>query len=165
LEKAEALARSMVAAPWKRGDEWIIELVDPNFGHRLTLYPAKNDEQIRLLSEDAERWIARIIDAFHQREERLRARAARIPSIDELDALLTKYLAQSRGEPIDLLGAMVTAEARAEAAREHPDPNVRRFLLLDCAAWAIAAVCEIDRAQTSAPIAVTREASDAGGGP
>jgi hypothetical protein len=117
-------------------------------------------------TQDAQPWAQQAIEALVGEARRLRTRTASIPSLDELDALLTKYLAQSRGEPIDLLGAMVTAEARAEAAREHVgDPSVRRFLLLDCAAWAIAAVCEIDRAQTSAPIAVTREASDEGGGP
>lgn len=97
--------------------------------------------------------------------QRLRTRDARIPSFDQLDALLAKYRAQSHGEPIDLLGAIQTAEARAEAARSHVDPNVRRVLLLDCAAWALAAVCEIDGAQASAPVAVTREANDEGSGP
>ena len=97
--------------------------------------------------------------------QRLRTRDARIPSLDQLDALLTKYRAESHGEPIDLLGATQTAEARAEAAREHRDPSVRRHLLLDCAAWALAAVCEIDGAQTSASVVVEREANDAGGGP
>lgn len=97
--------------------------------------------------------------------ERLRTRDARIPSLGWLCSLLTKYRAQSHGEPIDLLGAIQTAEARAEAAREHPDPNVRRVLLLDCAAWALAAVCEIDGAQASAQVAVTREANDEGSGP
>jgi hypothetical protein len=90
---------------------------------------------------------------------------SRIPSLATLATLLTKYRAQSHGEPIDLLGAIQTAEARAEAAREHPDPSVRRILLLDCAAWALAAVCEIDGAQASAPVAVTREANDEGSGP
>lgn len=96
---------------------------------------------------------------------RLRTRDARIPSLDQLDALLAKHRAQSHGEPIDLLGAIQTAEARIQAAYDHADPNVRRFLLLDCAAWALSAVCEIDGAQASAPVAVTREANDEGSGP
>lgn len=91
--------------------------------------------------------------------------ASRIPSLDQLDALLTKYRAQSHGEPIDLLGAIDTAEMRAEAAHVTADPSVRRHLLLDCAAWALAAVCEIDGTQTSTPVDVTRDANDAGGGP
>lgn len=65
----------------------------------------------------------------------------------EVAPLIAKYHAESRGSLGDLSGAMGNAEARAEAARRlSDDPGAQRRCLIDCAAWALAAVCDLDGA-------------------
>lgn len=89
-------------------------------------------------------------DALIAKVAQLRGREARVPALVEIDALITGLCAETDGEPIDLIDAVASVETGAGVAGlTHEDSAAQRDALLKCAAWALIAICELDRVRSA----------------